>query len=174
MQWHSKVSNLHIPSSLCHFLHANVLDMVSRQPFQEHFLLLGELNDRVLLSIQGRDEFKDTIREPLHAMLGVDPVVIGLQRRHVRLIGWCHEVDELGPQTRRDRQGWCGRLIDRYELIGHTSLRKYPDPLLEEGVAKHPHRWRLCRWLRFETGSEHVNDLRQGTFTVTRFRSLLS
>src|SRR4029450_9687494 len=97
--------------------------MMGRQPFQEHFLLLRELNDRMLLSIQGRDEFKDTIREPLRAMLGIDPVVIGLQRRHVRLIGWGHEVDELGAQTSGDRQGWCRGLIDRYELIGHKSLR---------------------------------------------------
>src|SRR5215475_4797645 len=119
MEWHSRVAHLHTPSSLWHFLHANVLDMMGRQPFQEHFLLLGELNDRMLLSIQGRDEFKDTIREPLRAMLGIDPVVIGLQRRHVRLIGWCHEVDELGTQTSGDRQGWCSGLIDRYELIRH-------------------------------------------------------
>ena len=63
--------------SLWHFLYTNVLDVMGRQPFQEHFLLLGELNDRMLLSIQGGDEFKDTIGEPLRAMLGVDPVVMG-------------------------------------------------------------------------------------------------
>src|SRR5262245_26167338 len=97
--------------------------MMGRQPFQEYFLLLGELNNCMLLSIQGRDEFKDTIREPLRAMLGIDPVVIGLQRRHMRLIGWGHEVDELGAQTSGDCQGWCRRLIDRDELIGHKSLR---------------------------------------------------
>src|SRR5512144_2670320 len=86
VQWHRKGGHLYTPSWLRHFLHANVLDVMSRQPLQEHFLLLGEFDDCALLSIQGRDEFKDPIGEPLGTVLGVDPVVIGLQRGYVWLI----------------------------------------------------------------------------------------
>src|SRR5262244_3166829 len=107
---------------LWHFLYANVLDVMRCQPFQEHFLLLGEFDDRALLPIQGRDEFKDPIGEPLRAMLSVDPVVVGLQRWHVWRIGRCHEVDELGPQTSGDGQGWGGGMIDGHKLVRHNFL----------------------------------------------------
>ena len=105
------------------FLDANVLDVMRRQPFQEHFLLLGEFDDRALLPIQGRDEFKDPVGEPLRTVRSVDPVVVGLQRRYVRRIGRCHEVDELGAQTGGDRQGWDSGMIDGHKLVGHSVLQ---------------------------------------------------
>ena len=73
--------------SFWHFLHTQVLDVMGRQPFQEHFLLLGKFDDGALLAVEGRDQFKDPIRKPLRAVLSVDPVVVGLQRRYVRLVG---------------------------------------------------------------------------------------
>src|SRR5262245_34175593 len=113
-----------------------MLDMMSRQPLQEHFLLLGEFDDRTLLSIQGGGKFKDAICKPLGTMRGVDPVVVGLQRRDVRRVGRCHKIDELGPQTSRDRQGWGGGLIDRYKLIGHNLVQDAKGDDMSPGCRK--------------------------------------
>src|SRR5215831_8451865 len=119
MERHGEVTNLHTSSLLWHFLHANMLNIMRRQPLHEHFLFLGEFDDRGMLLIQRRDEFKDAIRKPLATVLGVDPVVVGLQRRYVRLVGRGHEIDELRPQTRGDCERRCGRIIDRHKLISH-------------------------------------------------------
>src|SRR5215467_10441064 len=84
---YAEAARKHRPEAVClgqigrlgfNFLHANMLDVMGRQPLHEHFLFLREFDDRALLSIQRGDEFKDAISTPLGAVLSVNPVVVGL------------------------------------------------------------------------------------------------